>query len=127
MGLVRISIRASSSRGDKDRDNGHSADKFGNHTEFDNVFGDDLFEDVGQLGLFIGQLRHFGVEANHFFAEAFFDDVVEADESAAANKQDMRGVHLDIGLFGVFSASLRRDIGDGSFEHFQERLLDAFA
>ena len=52
----------------KDRDDGHPADKFGNHSEFDNVFGDDLFENMCQLGLLIGQLRHFRTEADHFFA-----------------------------------------------------------
>ena len=27
----------------------------------------------------------------------------------------------------MFSSALRRDIGYGAFEHFQQRLLDAFA
>ncbi len=39
----------------------------------------------------------------------------------------MAGVHLDVLLLGMLAAALRGDVGDGAFEHFQERLLDAFA
>ena len=102
-------------------------DELGNHTELDDVLGNDLLKDVCQLRFFIRQGRQFRAEANHLFAKAFLDDVVEADEGAATNEQDVGSVHLNVGLFGVLAASLRGDIGYCAFKHFQKRLLDAFA
>ena len=39
----------------------------------------------------------------------------------------LRGVHLDVLLLGVLAAALRRDVGDGAFEHLQQGLLHALA
>ena len=52
---------------------------------------------------------------------------VEADERAAADEQDVRRVHLDVLLLGMLAAALRRNVGDGAFEHLQQGLLHAFA
>jgi len=106
---------------------GQSSDEFGDHADFDQVVGGDLEEDLGYLvGRFVGGLL-FGGEADHFFAETFFDDVFESGEGAAADEEDLGGVHLYVLLFGVFAASLGGDVGDGAFEELEERLLDAFA
>ena len=56
-----------------------------------------------------------------------FDHLVEADERSAADEQDVRRIDLRKLLMRMFSAALGRNISDGSFQHLQERLLDAFA
>ena len=66
-------------------------------------------------------------EADGPLAQPLADDVVEADERAAADEQDVRGVHLDVLLLGMLAAALRRDVGDGAFEHLQQGLLHALA
>ena len=53
--------------------------------------------------------------------------VLDAGEGAAADEEDVRGVHRDVRLLGVLAAALRRDVGDGALEHFEQGLLDAFA
>ncbi len=66
-------------------------------------------------------------EADGLAADAAGDDVVQADEGAAADEQDVRGVHLDVLLLGVLAAALRRDVADGAFEHLEQGLLHALA
>ncbi len=66
-------------------------------------------------------------EADRLAADPPGDDVFEADERAAADEQDVRRVHLDVLLLGMLAAALRRDVGDGAFEHLQQGLLHAFA
>src|SRR6186997_1667129 len=55
------------------------------------------------------------------------DRLVEADERAAADEQDVAGVDLEELLMGVLASALGRDVGDRAFEDLQERLLHAFA
>jgi len=102
------------------------ADELGDHAELDEVFGLALAEDASAFGGGL-EVLFFGAEADLAFAEAFADDVFESDEGSAADEEDLGGVHLDVLLFGVFSSALRGDVGDGSFEHLEECLLDAFA
>src|SRR5262249_5098664 len=66
-------------------------------------------------------------EADGPAADAASDNVIEADEGAAAKKQDVARIHLNVLLLGVFAAALRRDVADGPFQHLQQSLLDAFA
>ena len=66
-------------------------------------------------------------EADRLAADAAGDDVLEADERAAADEQDVGGVHLDVLLLGMLAAALRRHVGDRALEHLQEGLLHALA
>ena len=66
-------------------------------------------------------------EADRPLAEPLADDVVEADERAAADEQDVRRVDLDVLLLGMLAAALRRHVGRRAFEHLQQGLLHAFA
>src|SRR5262249_43531314 len=66
-------------------------------------------------------------EADSLPADPASNDVVESDEGAAANEKNVGGVDLDILLLGVFAPTLRRNVANGSFQHFEEGLLDAFA
>ena len=60
-------------------------------------------------------------------ANAPLDDLFKAHESAAANEQDVGGVHRSKFLMRVLASTLRRNVGDGAFENLQQRLLHAFA
>ena len=66
-------------------------------------------------------------EAELPLADAPFDDVVEADERAAADEQDVPRVDLQEVLLRVLATALRRHVGNGAFDDLQERLLHAFA
>src|SRR6185436_1548601 len=52
------------------------------------------------------------------------NQLVQADESATTNKQDISRIDLRKLLMGMFSAALGRNISDGPFQHLQKGLLD---
>ena len=54
-------------------------------------------------------------------------DLVQPDECAAADEQDIGGVHLDERLVRVLASAFGRHVGNGPFEDLQQGLLDAFA
>ena len=66
-------------------------------------------------------IREAGIEEGDIY------DLVETDKSPPANEQDMFRVHLDVVLLRVLPAAVRRDVRNGTLQHLQERLLDAFA
>src|SRR4029077_11477299 len=66
-------------------------------------------------------------EADGLAAGAAGDDVVQTDERAAADEEDVRRVHLDVLLLRVLAAALRWYVADRALEHFQQRLLHALA
>src|SRR6185437_13334966 len=65
-------------------------------------------------------------KAHAFAPDALTNDVFEADESAAADKENIRGVDLEKFLLGMLSSSFRRDTRHRAFDDFQQRLLHAF-
>ena len=67
------------------------------------------------------------LEAQRLLADAAVDLLVEPDERAAADEQDVGGVDLEELLVGVLAAALRRHVGDRAFQDLEQRLLDAFA
>ena len=67
------------------------------------------------------------VEADRRLADAAGDDLLEPDERAAADEQDVRRVDGDVLLLGVLAAALRRDVRDRALEDLEQRLLHAFA
>ena len=68
-----------------------------------------------------------GPEAERLLADAALDHLVEADEGAAADEQDVRGVDLVELLVRVLAAALRRHVGDRALEDLEQRLLHALA
>ena len=70
---------------------------------------------------------HVGLEAERLLADAPLDQLVETDERAAADEEDVGRVDLEELLVRVLAAALRRHVGDRAFEDLQQRLLDAFA
>ena len=60
-------------------------------------------------------------------ADAPLDDLLEADERAAADEQDVGRVDLQELLLRVLAAALGRHVGDGALDDLQQRLLHALA
>ena len=125
-GSVRMWVRSSSSSGCSGLITGKPADEFGDHAELENVVDGHLIEQA-RLALFGRGDTRLLAEADHLAAHSLGDDLVEADECAAADEEDVRRVDLNVLLLGMLAAALRRHVGHGPFEHFQERLLHAFA
>src|SRR5439155_5984028 len=88
------------------------------------IVGHDLLEDRRRLLSVVAESR---AEAHRLFADARLDDLLETLERAAANEENVRRVDLDEVLMRVLATALRRNIGDGSLEYFQERLLDTLS
>src|SRR5436190_940474 len=115
-GLVELVQRA---------DDRQAADELGDEAVLDEIFRLDLLE---QGADFAGVDRlHIGAEAERLLARAPLDLLLEADEGAAADEQDVGGVDLEELLVRMLAPALRRDVGDRAFEDLQQRLLDAFA
>src|SRR5262249_32782948 len=107
------------------RNNRYSSDELWNHAELDQVFWLELVEQrrtrIFRFNADIAVETHRAADS-----ESTLDDLVEADKGSATNEQDMRRVDLRELLMRMFSPSLRRNIGDCSFEHLQQCLLNAF-
>src|SRR5205823_8433851 len=73
-----------------------------------------------------GDRLHVGLEAERLLAGAPLDLLLEADEGAAADEEDVGRVDLEEFLMRMLAAALRRHVRDGAFEDLQQRLLDAF-
>ena len=65
-------------------------------------------------------------EAHRFLSDALLNDFVEADERAAANKQNFLSIDLNVFLVRMLAAALRRNITGAAFQNFEQRLLHAF-
>ena len=107
-------------------DNGQSADELGNHSELDEIFRLNLRQNPRTVAGCFSDGR-LAVESDLPLAKPLADDVFQSDECSAADEQNLRRVHLDVLLLGMFSSALGRNVGDGSLEHLQQRLLDALA
>ena len=68
-----------------------------------------------------------GLEAERLLADAPLDDLVQADERAAADEEDVGRVDLEELLVRMLASALRRHVGDRAFEDLEQRLLHALA
>ncbi len=68
-----------------------------------------------------------GIESNSAFAQSFGDDFFQMDKGSSDDEQDILGIDADILLIGVLAAAFGRNVGDCSFDDFEEGLLDPFA
>ncbi len=57
--------------------------------------------------------------------DAALDDLVEPDEGAAADEQDVGGVDLQEVLLRVLAPALGRHVGDRALDDLEQRLLHA--
>ena len=67
-----------------------------------------------------------GAKAQRGRAGALGNHLFQTVKSAAADEQDVGGIDLNKFLLGMLSAALRRHVGDGAFQNFQQCLLHAF-
>ena len=124
-GSVMIWTRASTSSGIRGQITGQPADELGDHAELEQVVGGHLAQELAQLHVLLG--LGLAAEADGLAAHPAGDDVLEPDERAAADEQDVARVHLDVLLLGMLAAALGRNVGDRSLEHLQQGLLHALA
>src|SRR5690606_6773083 len=108
-------------------DHRQAADELGDQAVLDQVLRLHLGQQLADVGLALGALD-LGAEADAAgVAAAGLDDLVQAGEGAAADEQDVAGVHLQEFLLRVLAATLRRHAGDGALDQLQQGLLHALA
>ena len=89
-----------------------------------------MAQGFGHLPLLAGagaSLAAFGQEADGVATHPLLDHVLQADEGAAADEQDLAGVHLDAVLVGMLATPLGRHVGHGALQHLQQGLLHPLA
>ena len=95
------------------------ANEFGDEAEAEQILRFNEFQDfVAVNGGGLAAFVH-GPKTHHVLAQAALDEAFEPDEGAAADEQNIRGVHPDIFLLRVLAATLWRDIADGAFKNLQ--------
>src|SRR5262249_37128480 len=109
-----------------DARNGQAADKFRYQTVANQIPGLDLFEQL-RVATLCSRWRRVGVKAESPRARALFNDFFQANESSAADKQNIGRIHGRKFLVRMLAAALRRNVGDRAFQNLQQSLLDTFA
>ncbi len=105
-----------------------TSDKLGDESEFDKVLRTRLSQKAGQTPLFGRDRRTILARESDFaLARAFGNDLVQPDERAAANEEDVLGVHFYVFLIRVLTPALRRNAANRAFQDLQKRLLHALA
>ncbi len=67
------------------------------------------------------------LKAKRLVSKTLLDDLFQSNECSAADEQNVRRIELLKVLLRMFSAAACRDIGNGTLEDLQQRLLDTFA
>ena len=77
------------------------------------------------VGIFLR--RHVGAETDFagILLDALFDNLFNADERAADDKQNVARVDFDCRSFGVLALTAFGEFDFAAFQHFQETLLNA--
>ena len=102
-----------------------AADELRNQPELDQVLRLDLLEHHADVAALLR--LDVGLEAERLLADAALDHLVQADERAAADEEDVGRVDLEEFLVRVLAPALRRHVGDRAFEDLEQRLLHALA
>src|SRR6185295_15363731 len=102
-----------------------AADELGDQAVADQVFGQHLLQDLALRALLLAP--DVGAEAERLLVQPTLDHVVQTDEGAAADEQDVGGIDLEEFLVRVLPAPLRRHVALRSFEDLEQRLLHALA
>ena len=103
-----------------------AADKFRDQAIANQIAGLDLLEQFGVAAARRGR-RGVGMKTERVAAGTLLDNFFQANESPSAHEQDVRGVHRSEFLVRMLASALRRHVGNGALEYFQQRLLNAFA
>src|SRR6267378_3899574 len=70
---------------------------------------------------------NFGSESHCLPIQSLLDNLFESDERSAADEQDVARIDLNKLLVRMLAPALRRHVGDGSLDEFEQRLLYPFA
>src|SRR5262249_38420204 len=107
------------------REHGQAADELGDEPELEEVLRLHLREELAELEVLLRlDVR---AEAERALPDPALHDLLEADERAAADEEDVRRVDLEEVLLRVLAPALRRDVRDRALDDLEERLLHAFA
>ena len=106
-------------------DNRQPTDKLRNQAVFEEIFRLNSREQFTKSHL--APSANFGSESHRFPIEALFDNVLEPHERPSADEQDIAGIDLNEFLVRMLAPALRRHVGDGSLDEFEQRLLYPFA
>lgn len=99
---------------------GSPAHKFGNQPELGQILRLHVVE-RGVVHL-VGAQLHLAAEAERRVVLSRGHDFIQAHESPAADKQNIRRVDSETLLLGVFSAALRGNGSERAFDDLQKRL-----
>ena len=109
----------------KRNDNRHSADKFRDQAELDEILRLNLLQNIADVPLLL--CPDIRLESHASGIHPALNDLVQSFERASADKQDVGRVNLDQLLLRVLSPALRRNRCHSSLQDLQQRLLDPFA
>src|SRR5262249_9184925 len=113
----------------EDADDGQTADEFRDQAEADKILRFGFLQQLSVTLAGFGKLALFllaGAEAHGLFADTTGHNLFQADESAAADKQDVGGIDRCEFLVRMLASTLRRHVGDGAFKNLEKSLLNAF-
>src|SRR5450755_1745136 len=108
------------------RDDRQAADELGNQAELDQILGLGLAQEKAQV-LAIVRAQYLGAEADPRLRGALADDLFQAVERSAADKEDVGGVNLDEFLVRMLAAALWRNRRDRALDQLQKRLLNSLS
>ena len=103
---------------------GHAADELGDEAELGQILRLDV---VKELVIHLVRALDLAAEAEGGVVFARLHDLIQPDERAAADEEDVGRVDAHALLLRVLAAALRRDVGDGAFDDLEERLLHPLA
>jgi hypothetical protein len=95
------------------------------HAELEQVLGLAEAQELPEAVLGLGLDR--GAEADGRLVDPLLDDLVQADEGAPTDEQDVRRVDLQELLLGVLAAALGGHVGHRALDELEQGLLHALA
>src|ERR1700728_2664049 len=107
------------------RDDGQTADEFGNEAEFQQIFRLNLAEHLACAS--VVRRLNLGRKADRGALAARRNDSLEAGKSPTANEQDIGRVNLQKFLLGMLASALRGDTRNRTLHDLEQRLLHALA
>src|SRR5439155_1942174 len=91
-----------------------AADEFRNETVLEKIFRLHLRQKIAHAP--VASAFDLGAETDRFLIEALPYNHIQSDKSAAADEQDVAGVHPNKLLMRMLAASLRWDVRDGALD-----------
>ena len=84
-----------------------------------------MLEDV--LFVDVLQLASIRSKTNRLVTQAFLDNIFNSIKGPTNNEQNIAGINLNKLLLRMFTATLRRNVGNRAFQNLKQCLLNPFA